>query len=140
MTARVTHHLDQRQLALMLTSPSGTVAKDLIRRGVKVVAKAKRNLTRNPHRVNTGTLRSSIKWELLSLGGKPVVRVGSNVFYATYVHDGTGIYGPRGTPITPRSKKVLTWKNKRGQRVFAVRVKGMRPNPFLKDAVDAARD
>lgn len=124
----------------MLTSPDGAIAKDLFRRGKKVEARAKLNLQRPPQRVDTGTLRSSISTQLLTIGGKPAVRVGTNVYYALYVHDGTGIYGPKGTYITPISAKYLSWKLKNGKRVFALRVRGMEPNPFLKDAVMAAKD
>lgn len=124
----------------MLSSPNGAVAKDLFRRGEKVKNKAKKNLEREPRRVDTGTLRSSISNQLLSIGGKPAVRVGTNVFYALFVHDGTGIYGPTGRYIYPVQAQYLSWKTKGGKRVFALRVAGMKPNPFLKDAVDAAKD
>lgn len=128
-------------LQAYLTSQHGPVAKDLFRRGKKVEAKAKRNLTnRAPQRVDTGLLRSSINTQLLTIGGKPAVRVGTNVFYAIYVHEGTGIYGPKGVPIRPQRAKMLSWKTKGGKRVYARQVKGMRPNRFLADAMDAAKD
>lgn len=139
-TAGVKHVRDKQALHALLTSPTGAIAKDLFRRGKKVEAKAKLNLQRYPKRIDTGTLRSSITTQLFTLSGKPAVRVGTNVFYALYVHDGTGIYGPRGRYITPVSAKFLSWKLKGGKRVFALKVKGMPPNPFLKDAVMAARD
>lgn len=135
---RVIHHA--QELAILLSSPSGGVAKDLFRRGVNVQNRAKKNLERNPRRIDTGNLRSDIHVQLLSLGGKPAVRVGFNLFYGVFVHDGTGIYGPKGTPITPRVSTYLRWKTKKGGWMYAKSVKGMRPNPFLKDAVVAARD
>jgi HK97 gp10 family phage protein len=140
MPARVTHHVDKRALQMILSSPNGAVAKDLFRRGKKVEAKAKKNLNESPRRIDTGTLRSSINTQLLSLGGKPVVQVGTNLFYAIYVHEGTGIYGPKGRPITPKTAKMLSWKNRKGARIFAKSVKGMKPNPFLKNALMAAKD
>lgn len=123
----------------MLVSPTGGVAKDLFRRGKKVEARAKLNLQRHPKRVNTGLLRSSINTQLIALGGKPAVRVGTNVFYAVFVHDGTGIYGPKGTYIYPKTAKVLAWKGKGGKKMYAYRVKGMEPNHFLADAMSAAK-
>lgn len=138
--ATVRHIHNKQALTALLTSPNGAVAKDLFRRGKKVEAKAKLNLQRPPKRVNTGLLRSSISTQLLTLGGKPVVRVGTNVYYAIYVHDGTGIYGPKGRYIRPVNAKFLSWTTKGGKRVFALKVRGMRPNPFLKDAVMAAKD
>ena len=140
MPARVRHVPNRRDVAVLLTSPNGGVAKDLFRRGKKVEAKAKRNLQRDPRRIDTGHLRSDVHTELLTVGGKPAVRVGFNAFYGVFVHDGTGVYGPKGTPITPKQAKRLSWKNKAGKRVYALSVKGMRPNPFLKDAVIAAKD
>lgn len=123
----------------ILNSPQGGVAKDLFRRGKKVESKAKQNLQRNPRRVDTGFLRSSINTQLISQGGKISVRVGTNAVYALYVHDGTGIYGPKGSYIYPKTKKYLSWKPKSGGRIFAKRVRGMKPNPFLADAVSAAK-
>lgn len=124
----------------ILSSPQGGVAKDLFRRGKKVEARAKKNLENDPRRVDTGALRSNINTQLLSVGGKPAVRVGTNLYYAIFVHDGTGIYGPKGTPIVPKTKKVLAWKGKSGNKIFAYSVVGMKPNPFLKNAVMAAKD
>lgn len=53
--------------------------------------------------------------------------------YSIYVHEGTGIYGPFGTPIVPKTKKALYWP---GARHPVRSVKGMRPRPFLKEAFD----
>lgn len=138
--SKVRHSLNKRDLQALLTSPNGGVAKDLFRRGKKVEAKAKKNLQREPRRIDTGNLRSSINTQLLIVGSKPAVRVGTNVIYAIFVHDGTGVWGPTGTPITPKQAKMLSWKAKSGKRVYARQVQGMRPNPFLKDAVMAAKD
>ena len=140
--ARVKFHFvtDQSGLAAILTSPQGGIYKDIFRRCVKVQNQAKKNLERNPRRVDTGTLRSDIHVQMLQVGTKPVGRVGFNVFYGLYVHDGTGIYGPKGMLIRPRVAKVLRWKSKKGTVMYALSVKGMRPNPFLKDAVSAAKD
>jgi hypothetical protein len=139
-TAKVRIVRDSQALAVLLSSPSGGVAKDMYRRGVNVQNRAKRNLERQPRRIDTGNLRSDIHVQLLSLGGKPAIRVGFNLFYGVFVHDGTGIYGPKGTPITPRVSTYLRWKPKGGGWMYAKSVKGMRPNPFLADAVVAAKD
>jgi bacteriophage HK97-gp10 putative tail-component len=135
---RVIHN--QRALNVLLSSPTGAVAKDLFRRGKKVETKAKLNLQRPPKRVDTGHLRSSIHTQLVIVNGAPAVRVGTLVEYAIYVHDGTGIYGPRHTYIRPVTAKVLSWKTKGGHRIYAYKVRGMKPNPFLRDAMSAAKD
>lgn len=140
MSVRAFHKINQQTVKAILQSQGGAVAKDLFRRGKKVEAKAKLNLQRPPKRIDTGYLRSSIHTELVSLGGMPAVRVGTNVYYAIYVHEGTGVYGPKGRMITPIHGKFLSWKVKNGKRIFAVAVKGMQPNPFLRDALPAAKD
>lgn len=80
------------------------------------------------------------------IGGKPI---------AVWQHEGTGIYGPRGAPITPVKADALRWettygkgfvrisKSGRARRPeshvqFAKSVKGVRPNPFLLDAFESA--
>lgn len=140
MATRIRHHIDHAALTAILQSPSGGVAKDLFRRGKKVETRAKQNLERSPRRVDTGLLRSSINTQLIMLGGKITVRVGTGVFYALYVHDGTGLYGPKGAYIVPKTAKFLSWKLKGGKRVYALKVRGMKPNPFLRDAIIAAKD
>lgn len=117
-------------------------AKDLLRRGLKVQARARVLLggaAGHPRRIATGQTRSSVGVQLRALGGSPVVRVGSNLKKARWIHYGTGIYGPRHRVIKPRRAKVLVFQVG-GTTVFARSVKGMRPNAFLKDALPAARD
>lgn len=135
---RIVHHQDQ--VNAILAGPTGGVYKDIFRRCVKVQNKAKRNLERAPRRIDTGRLRSDIHVQMIIVGTHPVGRVGFNVFYGLFVHEGTGIYGPKGIPITPRRAKFLRWKNKTGKGyTYAKVVKGMKPNPFLKDALPAAK-
>jgi len=77
--------------------------------------------------VDKSTLRKSILREFDSDTGK----VGSNLEYAKYQEFGTGIYGPKGTPIVPKRAKMLAWKSKSGQWIFARSVSGVRPKMFL---------
>lgn len=140
MPAKVTHQLNRSRIAALLTSPSGGVAKDLYRRGKRVEARAKQLLESTPRRVDTGRLRSSINTQLVTVGGQLAVRVGSNVFYALFVHEGTGVYGPKGAPIRPKRAKFLKFQPKGAHGfVYAKLVKGMRPNHYLKNALVAAK-
>ncbi len=59
------------------------------------------------------------------------VTVGTNVQYARYVQEGTGIYGPGGTPIVPTSSKFLSWIGADGNRIFAKSIQGSPPRKFL---------
>lgn len=123
----------------MFASPNGDVAKDLAQRAIRVQSKARQLVSGSMVKVRTGRLRSSITWEIRSTSRGLVAVVGSNVEYAQYVHDGTGIYGPRGAMIRPVNKKMLSWKDPdSGQRIFAKAVRGSRPRPFLREALDAA--
>lgn len=144
----ITHVFNHAQFDAIVKSPAGAVAKDLIKRGKRVESRAKRNLNGvggQPRRINTGHLRNSIGTNLLVRPDGLAVRVGTNVSYALYVHDGTGIYGPKHTPIRPKHASVLVFRSKvygakKGKYkgfVFAKSVKGMKPNPFLKDALPA---
>lgn len=135
--------IDHVKVAYLLTRPNGGVERDLLKRGLRVESRAKLLLSGvgagHPKRVDTGRLRSSIRTVPRRDHGKPVVRVGTNVHYALWVHDGTGIYGPRRQRITPVSAQFLRFRPA-GSPVFLYRrsVRGMRGNPFLKDALPAA--
>lgn len=126
--------------AKILAASSDAISRDMMKRGLRVESAAKKRLSVSPKRVDTGRLRSSIHTRPIKVGAVQGARVGSGVKYALYVHEGTGVYGPKGVPITPKTKKFLRFKPK-GLRtyVFAKSVKGMRGNPYLRDALPAAR-
>lgn len=134
--------LDMQAIRQLVTSPRGGVVRDLLRRGLLVETQAKRNLggLGGPKRIDTGRLRASINTQLVTKNGEPAVLIGTNVRYARWVHDGTGIYGPRGRRITPKSHKRLRFRPTGSRKyVYATSVAGMRPNPFMKNALRAAR-
>lgn len=144
----VHHVFNEAQLQYIVASPVGPVAKDLLKRGARVESRAKRNLAGGvgrPKRIDTGHLRASIGTNLILRPEGLAVRVGTNVYYARYVHDGTGLYGPKHTLIRPRFGKVLVFRSKiygakKGKyagRVVVTYVRGMKPNPFLHDALPA---
>jgi hypothetical protein len=135
--------VDRTAVLSVLRGPTGPVVADLLRRGNRVRNQAVRNVP-----VDTGQLRSSITVELVQEGSVPMVRVGTNLPHGRYVEEGTGIYGPKGRPIRPTSASVLRWQVRnntgRGRRntgryAYARSVKGMRPRPWLRPALDAAR-
>lgn len=139
----VVRRLHSAPLEFFLRSPSGPVARDLVKRGLRVRTRARRNLGGStgsgPKRVDTGVLRSTIYAELVTERGDLRVRVGSRVRYAYWVHEGTGIYGPRKARIYPKRAAYLRWKNKAtGKYVYARSTKGMKPNRFLVNALPAA--
>lgn len=142
MSVTYSQQLNPAALRTLLTSQRGPVVRDLLRRGLAVESQAKRNLSGEggPKRVDTGRLRASIATVVVYRNGDPVVLIGTNVRYARWVHDGTGIYGPHHTPIVPRRAKFLRFRPRGSSRyVYARSVKGMRPNPFMRNALPAAR-
>ena len=144
MPNKVTHVLNHAQITRILTSPTGPVAKDLLVRGYRVQARARKNLDgglSGPKRIDTGKLRASISVQLKRKSTNIlVVHIGTNVEYALWVHDGTGLYGPMHRPIRPKTKRYLRFKPKNSSTfIYAKLVKGMRPNHFLSDALEAAR-
>lgn len=121
------------------------VLADLRRRGQKVQARARVLLAGgaagHPRRIDTGTLSASISTQIALSGAIPVVRIGTDVRYASWVREGTGIYGPRRQPIRARRRNgYMTFVNKRGRRIFARTVRGYRKNDFLGEALKAAKD
>lgn len=145
-TARIrSSKFSEAGLRRALNDPSGGVARDVYRRTKKVEAEAKRLAP-----VDTGRLRSSITSEVRIYGRVIYGRVGTRVRYARYVHNGTGIYGPRHAWIVPKKGKFLVFKpkgsvrrrNARGQfqsdKIFARRVRGTKPTYFLSRALLAA--
>lgn len=121
--------------------------EDITRRTNRVLVAARAKVP-----VDTARLKGSLSAEVRQEGVSVVGRVGSNLNYAIYVHEGTGIYAGRGY-ITPKSGRYLRWPNRnnsgRGNRryrggrtqayTYARRVRGMKGTPYLRDALDAAR-
>lgn len=122
---------------------------DLRVRANRVLNQARREI-----KVDTGRARASLTVEFATgPGGVPVARIGSNLEYVLFLHEGTGIYGPRGQMIRPKRARFMVWpatnNSGSGNRrysggktqayVFARETKGMRGDPFLVRALDAAR-
>ncbi len=132
--------LDLNAINRQLHSPASGMARSFLRRGLRVQTLAKKLAP-----ADTGRLRGDI-----SLAVEPrvvmgiatfAIVVGASVQYAMWVHEGTGIYGPRGTPIVPHGGGTyLVFKSKRtGKMVFARSTRGQHPAPFLREALRAAR-
>lgn len=84
MATSVTLRLNAANINQLLNSPSGGVARYLIRKGIEVENAAKVLCP-----VDTGRLRSSIGLSTFPTANGLIVRVGSNVEYAGYVERGT---------------------------------------------------
>ena len=104
--------------------------------------------------VDRGLLRQSITSRVDAQNGRVVGTIDTPIVYARYLHEGTGIYGPRHAYIYPRRGRFLVFETKgvfgplrrgakrkpKGRRnvVFARRVRGIPPNPFLVRGLERA--
>lgn len=64
------------------------------------------------------------------------VKVGTNVEYAPYHEFGTGLFGPKKAPITPKKGKFMRFKSKSGQIIFTKSIKGVRAKQFMKKGIE----
>lgn len=101
--------------------------------------------------VDTGKGRASIRDDLAVHNGKIIGRIFMD-WHMWFQHEGTGVYAGNG-PITPKNGKYLVFPASRGigplpkgrkhssrggrPLVFAKKVKGVPPNPFLLNAIRA---
>lgn len=132
--ARVNLQINNAAVRALLTNPQGDVADDMLRRGHNVATLAKKYCP-----VNTGRLRASIGVKLVNYAGNLAVLVGTNVHYAGWQHEGTGIYGPHGQPIVPVRATYLRFIPKNSSTfVYAKEVRGTMPTYFLRRALPAA--
>lgn len=118
----------------LLRSPNGPVARDMLKRGKKVQAAARRRVNSR-----TGDLARSIDVSIVISGGAAGVKIGSDLYYARFVHDGTGIYGPSHRPIRPSRRGGALAFTGRGGQVVVASSSGQRGTHFLRNALRAAR-
>jgi hypothetical protein len=145
-----TFRINQAVVDELLRGGSGPVVRHIDDITQAVRNEAVRNVKRD-----TGALAASIEPTVNVYGKLVVGRVGTPLFYARYLHEGTGIYGPKHTPIRPVTAKALRFKpgrmigplpagqsgtspEDRGGFVFARSVKGVPPHPFLVEAFERA--
>lgn len=124
--------LHREEIRKLLTSRSHPVIRHLEFYGRKARSNARRKAP-----VNTGHLRQSIGMNTSVRGTRIFVRIGTDVRskgapYGLYQELGTGIYGPRKTPITPKKRQFLKFKPKGSDTfVYARSVKGSRGHHYL---------
>jgi hypothetical protein len=81
----------------------------------------------------SGRLRASIR---AYFAGRNLGVLEATAPYAKYLHEGTGMYGPKRKPIViePSGKKALNWPDAK-HPVKATRPKGIKPNDFMRHAM-----
>lgn len=101
--------------------------EDLLFERVKIAGEHLKAKTVEEAPSDTGRLRASIFSRASRKKGELKAVVGSNLEYAPYVHQGTGIYAKGGNGRKSSWKVSTIYK---GKKVFFV-TKGQKPNPFL---------
>jgi hypothetical protein len=125
--------INNRFMARLLRGPASPVAKNMLLRGRRVRDAARRNVNSR-----TGTLARSIEVSIAPRGDGNGAQVGTSLFYAKFVHDGTGIYGPTGQVIRPRGTSRVLVFDGRGGETFTRYSRGQRGTKFLIRALRAA--
>lgn len=139
--SRVEITINDAEVDRLLRSADGDVYK-----AVERVVLATRNLAVSMAPVDDGPLRASLRTRMQATSREVKGWVYSNLDYSLYVHEGTGIYGPRGQPIRPKRGQYLVFEARnarttprgRGNLVFAREVRGQRPQRYLLNALRAA--
>jgi hypothetical protein len=136
--------VNQREFRRLTQSPAGPVVRQADQIGRRTVNGAKRNV-----RVDDGHLRASIDHTIDVSSRRVTMRAGSPLQYGLYLHEGTGLYGPKRRVIRPVFAKALRFEVKspgpggrvpaKGRRtvVFAKFVRGVKGDKWL---VRAFRD
>jgi hypothetical protein len=85
---RVTQDVNEGYIR-RLSRPGGPLERYLELRALAVQAAAKQRIRESPQRIDTGNLINSIQIRIYYRGGIPIARIGTDVEYAIYVHEGT---------------------------------------------------
>lgn len=90
----------------------------------------------------SGKLRTRTNFEIRVDGSNVLLEFYNDAGeYAGFQEYGTGIYGPKKTPIRPKNGKLLTWIDPdTGKRVWAREVRGVPPKRFMHRAIEFAID
>jgi len=140
--------INEAELRNLLAGNKGAVWQDINRRGNRVLNGA---ISACPY--DKGTLRQSLTKEMLTEDGMPVARIGTNIEYAIFVHEGVGLYGPKKRMIVPVNFTVLKWAatnnsgtgrrrykgGKTAAYVYSKRSRGFKGTPFLRDSLKYAQ-
>lgn len=145
MAVKVTLRTDRAALAELLSGRNGPVFQIINQKANQVS-----NIAKSLAPVDEGRLRQSITYEVRSEADGPVGVVGTNVEYAIFVHEGTGLYSKRNPRlIRPVRARALRWPTKNNSGVgrrrfrggqtagytFSKSSKGVKGRPFLTDAL-----
>lgn len=136
MPSRFTFQWDEQVINAVIRGQNGIAGREVRERGERIKLRAQQLVG-----VDSGRLRASIFVRNFTILGNPAVVIGYGTRYGNFHHNGTGLWGPTGQVIRPKTARALRFKPKgRGFFVYAAYVRGSKPNPFLRDAIIAGAD
>ena len=112
-------------MAIRITEVAEHILPQKIAEALEVAAQIVENDAKRKCPVDNGTLRASIT----HVTKETRVVIGTNVEYAPYVHEGTGIYAKNG------NGRQTPWTYRSADGTYH-RTVGQKPKPFLQDALD----
>ena len=120
--------INQTEANRLLNSPQGEVSQLVVSTGRQVLRSVKAETP-----VQDGHMRVLNSMVLRVRPYRHVMaRIVNTDEAAMWVQTGTGIYGPRGRPITPKRARLLRFYGKRdGALLHLPSVKGQPANPFM---------
>ncbi len=90
-----------------------------------------------PH--NTGALADSINYKIEDQYKQVTATIGTPNPYSKFQEEGTGVYGPTGSPVVPRTARVLAWQSG-GITIFARSVRGVQGKHYFQAGLQAAKE
>lgn len=88
-TVRVTNRLNTSYIRTRVARPGGPLENHLSLMAIAVQSAAKERIRQSPERIDTGNLINSIQISVYYRNGMPIARIGTDVEYSIYVHEGT---------------------------------------------------
>ena len=126
MDTKITMDFHDDEVNRELERKKNLALKDV---GLEAEGDAKIEIENDPRRVDTGRLRGSITHVVEG----DDVYIGTNVEYAKYVHEGTGIHAAEG------GGRTTPWWYQGSDGQWH-RTRGMKPNRFLRNAIEQNTD
>lgn len=113
-------------MTIRITEVAEHILPQKIAEALEVAAQIVENDAKRKCPVDDGTLRASIT----HVTEETRAVIGTNVEYAPYVHQGTGLYAVNGN-----GRKDVPWVYKGADGKF-YKTKGQKPKPFLREAFE----
>lgn len=88
-TVRVTNRINTSYIRTRVARPGGPLEDRLSLMALAVQSAAKERIRQAPERIDTGNLLNSIQISIYYRNGMPIARIGTDVEYSVYVHEGT---------------------------------------------------